>query len=110
MREAERIYEVHSIGGGPDQKGHAGAHSFFWWLNKQTADGSRLLPDATPLTFVTSGYGGRFAMVVIPEYELVTVWLDAFEGGELSPFDEVGRLWVNDAVRELLDARMPNAT
>ncbi len=104
--EAERFHEAHSIGGGPDQKGHAGAHSFFWWLNRKTADGKRLLPDATPRTFIASGYGGRFAMIVVPEHKLVIVWLDAFEGEDLVPFDEVGRLWVNEAVRELLDARI----
>ncbi len=102
---SERLHAPHSIGGGLDQKGHAGAHSFFWWLNHEAEDGRRLLPDATPQTFAAMGYGGKFMMIGMPEYRLVVVWMDAFAEETLSPFDTVGRFRVNEAIRELLAAR-----
>ena len=68
----------------------------------------RLLPDAPPGTFLGSGYGGRFAMVAIPELDLVAVWLGVYPGidkSAWSPFSEVGRFKVNELLRELLAAR-----
>lgn len=102
---AQRIPNVLSIGGGRNEKGHAGAHSFFWWINRKTESGRRLLPDAPPRTFLASGYGGRNALVVIPELDLVIVWLDAFNSRHLSPFDTVGRRTVNRTLRTLLEQR-----
>jgi CubicO group peptidase (beta-lactamase class C family) len=102
---AEIMPNTRTVGGERDMKDHAGCHSMYWWLNRPLADGTRLLPDAPPGTFLAQGYGGRFAMVVIPEYELIAVWFDAFEDEQLSPFPELGRHRVNEAVRALLAAR-----
>lgn len=102
---AERFHSAHSIGGGLHEKGHAGAHSFFWWLNRENSERQRLLPDATPQTFAAMGYGGKFMLIGMPEHRLVVVWMDAFQDDELSPFDNVGRHRVNDAIRELLAAK-----
>ncbi len=67
-----------------------------------------MLPDAPPGTFFGSGYGGRFVMMAIPEWDLVAVWLGVFPGIEKtawSPFSEVGRFHVNAMLRELRAAR-----
>lgn len=98
-----------SFGGGKDEKNHLGCLANYWWFNQITPDGTRLLPDAPPGTFLGSGYGGRFAMVAIPELDLVAVWLGVYP--ELaksvwSPFSEVGRFKVNELLRELLAARL----
>ena len=100
--------EWKSFGGGKDEKNHLGCLKNYWWFNHPTPDGTRLLPDAPPGTFMGSGYGGRFAMVAIPELDLVAVWLGVFPGIEKtawSPFSEVGRFHVNALVRELLAAQ-----
>ncbi len=102
---AERFHRSHSIGGGLHEKGHLGSHSFFWWLNAPTASGQRLLPDATPLSFLAFGNGGQFTMIGMPELDLIVVWMDAFEQETTSPFDKIGRHLVNRAVRDLLNAR-----
>lgn len=105
--EAEHLANVVSIGGGKDEKHHAGSLGQFWWFNDETPDGNRLLPDAPPGTFLGAGYGGRSAMVVVPELDLVAVWHDVRKStGEIwSPFSEVGRFKVNAMIRELLAAR-----
>jgi CubicO group peptidase (beta-lactamase class C family) len=100
--------EWKSFGGGKDEKNHLGCVKNYWWSNRITPDGARLLPDAPPGTFMGSGYGGRFAMVAIPERDLVAVWLGVFPGidkSAWSPFSEVGRFHVNDLLRELLAAQ-----
>lgn len=102
---AEVMPNTRTVGGDRDMKDHAGCHSMYWWLNRPMPDGTRLLPDAPPGTFLAQGYGGRFAMAVIPEYELIAVWFDAFEDEELSPFPEIGHMRVNEALKALLDAR-----
>jgi CubicO group peptidase (beta-lactamase class C family) len=56
--EAGHLEEVESIGGGKDQKGHMGCLGYFWWFNRVTPDGTRLLPDAPAGTYMGSGYGG----------------------------------------------------
>ena len=91
--ETEHLEKVASIGGGKDEKHHAGSLGHFWWYNDATPAGNRLLPDAPPGTFLGSGYGGRSAMVVIPELDLVAVWHDVYAqaGGSWSPFSEAGR-------------------
>ncbi len=108
--ESRHWRKVGSIGGGKDQKNHLGCLGYFWWFNHVTPDGGRFLPDAPPGTFMGSGYGGRFAMVVVPEEDLVVVWhmvyketWDQFE--KWSPLSEVGRFKVNEMLRELLAAR-----
>jgi CubicO group peptidase (beta-lactamase class C family) len=105
--EAELLEQVVSIGGGKDEKHHAGSLGHFWWHNDRTPDGNWLLPDAPPETFLGVGYGGRSAMVVIPELDLVAVWHDAYlrTGEAWSPFSDVGRFKVNDLLRDLLAAR-----
>ena len=105
--ETEHLEDVAPIGGGKDLKHHAGSLGHFWWHNDRTPDGSWLLPDAPPGTFMGVGYGGRSAMVAIPELDLVVVWHDAYlrTGSVWSPFSEVGRFKVNELLRELLAAR-----
>lgn len=96
------------FGGGKDEKNHLGCLKNYWWFNQATPDGARLLPDAPPGTFFGSGYGGRFVMMAIPEWDLVAVWLGVFPGIEKtawSPFSEVGRFHVNAMLRELRAAR-----
>lgn len=104
--EAAHLEAVKSIGGGKDQKGHLGCLGYYWWFNRITPDGTRLLPDAPEGTFMGSGYGGRFAMVVMPELELVAVWVDVHRGEDWTPLDGIGRYQVNELVRELLAARV----
>lgn len=109
-REAEDLSAKgwKTIGGGKDQKNHLGCLGYYWWFNRVTPDGTRLLPAAPPGTFFGSGYGGRFAMVAVPELDLIAVWLDVHsEDGQSawSPFSEVGRFKVNEMLRELLAAR-----
>ncbi len=96
------------LGGGKNEKNHLGCFGYYWWHNNSTPDSRRLLPDAPPGTFLGMGYGGRFAMVVIPEADLVVVWLDVYRRWGLkawSPFSEVGRHLVNNMLRDLLAAR-----
>ena len=100
--------EWKSFGGGKNEKNHLGCLKNYWWFNRVTPDGTRLLPDAPPGTFLGSGYGGRFAMVAIPELDLVAVWLGVFPDvakSAWSPFSEVGRFHVTDLLRDLLAAR-----
>lgn len=103
-REAGYLERVESYGGGRNLKNHLGCHGYYWWFNHVTPDGGRFLPDAPPRTFLGSGYGGRFAMVVIPEYDLVAVWLDIHHGEDWYPLSEVGRFNVNGVIRDLLRA------
>jgi CubicO group peptidase (beta-lactamase class C family) len=104
---AESLAWVRTIGGGKDEKGHGGSLGYFWWFNRTGLDGTHFFPDAPPNTFVASGYGGLFAMVVIPELDLVVVWniYDKYNWVRWSPFDQVGRHHVNDMIRELMAAR-----
>ena len=105
--EARHLRRVATIGGGKNQKNHLGCLGFFWWFNRPTPDGARLLPDAPPGTFLGSGYGGRFAMVVVPELDLVAVWHAVYKdtGETWSPFSEIGRFKVNAMLREMLAAQ-----
>ena len=105
-REAEIVAGARSIGGGMDQKHHLGCLGHYWWFNHVTPDGTRLLPDAPPGTFFGSGYGGRFAMIVMPELDLIVVWTDVYEHEDWTPLDEIGRFRLNEALRELLAARI----
>lgn len=107
-REAEEIPGVQSVGGGKNEKSHLNCLGHYWWLNRTTPDGTRLLPDAPPGTFLGSGYGGRFAMIVMPELDLAAVWVGVhpeIDKRAWSPFSEVGRFRVNEMLRELLAAR-----
>jgi CubicO group peptidase (beta-lactamase class C family) len=112
-KDAELLDWVRTIGGGKDEKGHGGSLGYFWWFNRIGPDGEPFFPDAPPNTFVASGYGGLFAMVVIPELDLVVAWniFDKYNWVRWSPFDQVGRHHVNDMIRELMAAqtyRSPN--
>ena len=104
--EVAHMAEVKSIGGGKDQKNHLGCLGYFWWFNRITPDGTRLLPDAPPGTFMGAGYGGRFAMVVMPELDLIAIWLDVRKGEDWAPLCGTGRFKVNEMIRELLQARL----
>lgn len=106
-KEAELLDQVGAIGGGKDEKGHGGSLGYFWWFNPIGPDGKPFFPDAPSNTFVASGYGGLFAMVVIPEMDLVVVWniFDKYNWERWSPFDQIGRHHVNEMIRELLAAR-----
>ncbi len=104
-KEAEMVAEARSIGGGKDQKHHLGCLGNYWWHNRITPDGTRLLPDAPPGMYMGSGYGGRFAMIVMPELDLIVVWTDVYEHEDWTPLDEVGRFRLNETLRELLAAR-----
>lgn len=103
--EAEHLEDVESFGGGLNLKNHLGCLGYYWWFNHEAPDGKRLLPDAPPGTFMGSGYGGRFAMMAIPEEDLVVVWQDIYDGEGWAPFSETGRFKVNEVIRELLQAR-----
>ena len=104
--ESRTLKKPGSIGGGKNQKNHLGCLGYYWWFNRIAPDGTRLLPDAPPGTFFGSDYGGRFAMVVVPEWDLVAVWHDVHKDEVWSPFSEVGRFRVNELLRELRDARI----
>nr|WP_240193580.1 serine hydrolase [Desulfobulbus alkaliphilus] len=106
-KEAEILDRVRSIGGEGNEKGHGGSLGYFWWFNRIGLDGKPFFPAAPPKTFVASGHGGYFAMVVIPELDLVMVWNIATRHRveRWSPFDEVGRYHVNDMIREVMAAR-----
>jgi CubicO group peptidase (beta-lactamase class C family) len=104
-REVEILEEAESYGGGRDLKNHLGCLGYYWWFNRTTPDGTRLLPDAPPGTFMGSGYGGRYAMIVMPEEDLVVVWHDIYNGEDWAPLSENGRFKVNEVVRELRQAR-----
>lgn len=106
--ESEHLEEVEPFGGGKDLKNHLGCLGYYWWLNRVAPDGRRLLPSAPPGTFMGSGYGGRFAMIAIPEEDLVVVWQDIYDGEEWSPFSETGRPMLNEVLEELLAARTGN--
>lgn len=105
-KKAERAPDIPTIGGGRDQKGHMGAYSCFWWVNHKTEDGSYLFPSAPKKTFSALGWGGRYAMIAIPEYKLVVVWLNGFPGRILIPLDTTGRKDLDKALKLLLDARV----
>jgi len=108
--ESRTLNKPGSIGGGKNLKTHLGCLGYFWWHNETTPDGTRLLPDAPADLFMGSGYGGRFAMVIVPELDLVAVWQNVHEDEDWSPLSEVGRFKVNEMLRELLAARTTNSS
>jgi CubicO group peptidase (beta-lactamase class C family) len=81
-----------------------GSFSYFWWLNGQAADGSRLLPDAPADTFVAAGHGGRTALVVIPSRDLVATWISGLPGMTARHYNMGGSVVVNLAIKHLLTA------
>lgn len=109
-REAEILEGVTSFGGGRNLKNHVGCLGYYWWFNRVTPDGTRFLPDATPRTFMGLGYGGRFAMIAIPEQDLVVVWFDVYRGERWSPASEVGRFKINALIKGLMKARIRPAS
>lgn len=106
-REAKHWETVKSIGGGKDLKNHLGCFHFFWWFNRRTPDGDRFLPDVPKGTFMGSGWGGRAAMIAIPEEDLVVVWLyiRPYDRRMWTPLSERGRFKVNHLLTYLLEAR-----
>jgi CubicO group peptidase (beta-lactamase class C family) len=104
-REAEILEDAESYGGGRNLKNHLGCLGYYWWFNRVAPDGARLLPDAPPGAFMGSGYGGRYAMIAMPEEDLVVVWHDIYNGEDWTPLSENGRFKVNEVIRELRQAR-----
>ena len=51
----------------------AGVYGFNWWVNGFRADGTRLMPDAPPLTFYAAGLNHNLCVGIIPEWEIVIV-------------------------------------
>ena len=105
--EAEQLDFVKSIGGGKNEKHHVGCLGNFWWHNNRMTGGQPFLPDAPKRTFFSAGWGGRAAMVVVPEHDLVAVWLYVRpdERKLWSPLHRVGRVRMNEAIARLLEAR-----
>jgi CubicO group peptidase (beta-lactamase class C family) len=103
--EVEIPAEIHSIGGGRNEKDHLGCLGSYWWKNRRTPDGQRLLPAAPPDTRLGLGYGGRFGLAVMPSDQLVIVWFDVHRGENWSPFPEHGRFRVNALISDILSAR-----
>lgn len=106
--EDELLPEAGTVGGAKDEKHHLGSLGQFWWFNRVTPDGQRLLPDAPADTFFGSGYGGRFALLLIPSQELVVVWQDIYPDEDWIPLDETGRHRLNETIRALLATRLPS--
>ncbi len=76
---AEMIAGQRSIGSTTvpdDQTDHLGSYSWLWWTNGVDRTGKRLLPDAPLDAFMSSGHGGKRALVVVPSLDLVCAWND----------------------------------
>ncbi|HVE42831.1 MAG TPA: PA14 domain-containing protein [Planctomycetota bacterium] len=48
----------------------SGTYGYNWWINGIKPDGTRLLPGATPRTYMANGYNSNVC-IVVPEYNLV---------------------------------------
>jgi CubicO group peptidase (beta-lactamase class C family) len=105
--ETECWDAIPSFGGGMNLKDSLGCLGYYWWFNRETGDGTRLLPAAPADTFMGMGYGGRFCFVLIPELDMEIVWVDIYRGEQWSPFDTVGRYRVNELLAKILQARTP---
>lgn len=103
-RETDCLKGIGTFGGGRNLKDHLGCQGYYWWFNRITPDGTRLLPGAPAGTFMGSGYGGRYAMIAIPEHDLVIVWHDIHPGETWAPLSEIGRFRVGSVIREFLQA------
>lgn len=104
-QEAEQLKKAHSLGGSSNMSGHGGWLSRFWWINQPNGEGELLFPAAPAGTFAAVGHGGKNALIVIPEYDLVVAWIGVFGANISTPFKKVGRWRVNEAIDELLKAR-----
>ncbi len=74
--KADMIQDQRSIGGGNNQTDHYGSYSFAWWLNGIDREYKRHWPDAPTNTFGCFGHGGKRAMVVMPDQDLIVCWND----------------------------------
>ncbi len=99
--EAPMLSRQRTIGAGRNQEAHLNSYSCSWWINAVTDEGSRLLPDLPPDTFLAAGQSGTDALVVIPSRGLVVCWIDAFPGARPSRFYMEGRERVNRVVSML---------
>lgn len=62
----------------PDnQTEHFASYSYLWWVNGRGQDGRLHWPAAPAGTFAALGHGGRRALVVMPEHDLVVSWNDS---------------------------------
>lgn len=101
---AEMLPGQRSIGGGMDMENHLGCYSYFWWLNRKTLDGRPFFPDAPSGTFAALGRGGAHALIVIPELDMVVVWVVGLGDRQARNISYEGRRAVNEALRLLGDA------
>jgi CubicO group peptidase (beta-lactamase class C family) len=98
---AEMLPDQRSIGGGVNMEDHMGCYSYFWWLNRKTADGRLFFPDAPPDTAAALGHGGEHALIVIPSLDLVVCWVVGLKNERLRNVSSSGRRAVNEALRLL---------
>jgi len=103
--DAEEIPAIEPLGGGKNEKNHLGSLGYFWWQNTVTSDGYRLIEAATPDTRLAMGHGGKFAMTLIPEDDLIIIWFGVYPEEVWSPFDEIGRIKVNQMLEKVFSAR-----
>ena len=100
-READMIPGQRTMGGkknitpvGP------GFYSFNWWLNRTTAAGQRLFPDAPADAFAASGHGGKRVLFLVPAQDLIVCWNESrIEDHDTSPGNPDTRM--NQAVRRI---------
>jgi CubicO group peptidase (beta-lactamase class C family) len=98
---ADMLPDQRSIGGGMNMEDHMGCYSYFWWLNRKTADGRLFFPDAPPDTAAALGHGGEHALIVIPSLDLVVCWVVGLKNERLRNVSSSGRRAVNEALRLL---------
>lgn len=80
---ADMIPGQRTGGGGGNQTDHKGSYSFMWWTNGVDRNGKRHWPDAPHNTFGAFGHGGRRAMVVLPDQNVIISWNNTkIEGDE----------------------------
>ena len=76
-KAAEMIPGQRSIGSRriPDnQTDHMGSYSWLWWINGIDGAGQRHWPDVPANAFGCFGHGGKRAVVMIPELDLIVSW------------------------------------
>ncbi|MDB4285353.1 beta-lactamase family protein [bacterium] len=98
---AEMLPDQRSIGGGKSMEDHMGCYSYFWWLNRKTADGSPFFPDAPSDTFAALGHGGRHALIVVPSLDMVVCWVDGLKNEQPRNISFSGRQAVNEVLKLL---------
>jgi CubicO group peptidase (beta-lactamase class C family) len=98
---ADMLPDQRSIGGGVNMEDHMGCYSYFWWLNRKTADGRPFFPDAPPDTAAALGHGGKHALIVIPSLDMVVCWVVGLKNERPRNISSTGRRAVNRALKLL---------